>query len=60
MVEGVSLLLQGRSEDLKKNLQHEMETAARELRFEEAARVRDRLVSGPENIGSAKCVFLSF
>src|SRR5271157_703522 len=33
MVEGVSLLLQGRSEDLRKNLENEMETAARELRF---------------------------
>ena len=43
MVEGVTLLLQGRSEDLRRNLENEMEIAARELRFEEAARIRDRL-----------------
>jgi excinuclease ABC subunit C len=45
MVQGVILLLQGRSEDLVKNLQSEMEEASTELRFEEAARFRDRLAS---------------
>lgn len=45
MVEGVTLLLQGRSEDLKKRLADEMQEAARELRFEEAARTRDRLTA---------------
>ncbi|HTY23758.1 MAG TPA: excinuclease ABC subunit UvrC [Desulfomonilaceae bacterium] len=43
MVEGVTLLLQGRSEDLKRTLTRDMENAARELQFEEAARIRDRL-----------------
>jgi excinuclease ABC subunit C len=43
MVEGVTLLLQGRSEDLANRLTSEMEAAAAELRFEEAARIRDRL-----------------
>jgi len=45
MVHGVSLLLQGKSQDLIKSLNREMETAASELRFEEAARIRDRLSS---------------
>jgi excinuclease ABC subunit C len=43
MVEGVTLLLQGRSEDLNNQLRKEMESAAAGLRFEEAARIRDRL-----------------
>jgi excinuclease ABC subunit C len=45
MVEGVALLLQGKSEELKKSLTQEMLQAAEELRFEEAARVRDRLAA---------------
>lgn len=45
MVEGVKLLLQGRSEDLKLRLEDEMKEAAAELRFEEAARIRDRLAA---------------
>jgi excinuclease ABC subunit C len=60
MVEGVSLLLQGRSEDLKKNLQHEMETAARELRFEEAARVRDRLSAVQRTLEAQNVSFFHF
>jgi excinuclease ABC subunit C len=43
MVEEVTLLLQGRSEDLVNALKREMLEAAENLRFEEAARVRDRL-----------------
>ena len=43
MVEGVTLLLQGRAEDLFKTLNREMEAAAQDLRFEEAARIRDLL-----------------
>ncbi|MBI5571315.1 MAG: excinuclease ABC subunit UvrC [Desulfomonile tiedjei] len=45
MVEGVTLLLQGRSEDLVRNLKHDMAQAAQDLRFEEAARLRDRLAA---------------
>lgn len=45
MVQGVTLLLQGRSEDLIKTLKTGMEEAAQDLRFEEAARIRDRLAS---------------
>lgn len=45
MVEQVSLLLQGRSEDLVRRLKYQMEEAAEKLRFEEAARIRDRLAS---------------
>ncbi|MDQ7781971.1 MAG: excinuclease ABC subunit UvrC [Desulfomonilaceae bacterium] len=43
MVRGVTLLLQGKSNDLIDTLNREMEMAAGELRFEEAARIRDRL-----------------
>jgi excinuclease ABC subunit C len=45
MVQDVALLLQGRSEDLVISLRREMEAAAENLRFEEAARIRDRLAS---------------
>ncbi len=45
MVEQVTLLLQGRSEDLVRRLRHQMQEAATKLRFEEAARIRDRLAS---------------
>jgi excinuclease ABC subunit C len=45
MVEEVTLLLQGRAEDLFKALKREMDAAAQDLRFEEAARIRDRLAS---------------
>lgn len=45
MVEGVTLLLQGKSEDLIRSLTSEMERGARELRFEEAARIRDRIAA---------------
>ncbi len=45
MVDGVALLLQGRNEDLKNRLTNEMEEAADDLRFEEAARLRDRLAA---------------
>ncbi|MBI5250160.1 MAG: excinuclease ABC subunit UvrC [Desulfomonile tiedjei] len=45
MVEQVSMLLQGRSEDLVRRLRNQMEEAATKLRFEEAARIRDRLAS---------------
>ena len=45
MVEGVALLLQGRAEDLFKTLKREMDAAATELRFEEAARIRDLLAA---------------
>ncbi|MGB6068895.1 MAG: excinuclease ABC subunit UvrC [Desulfomonilaceae bacterium] len=45
MVQEVTLLLQGRAEDLFKTLKHEMENAAKDLRFEEAAKIRDRLAA---------------
>jgi len=45
MVEGVTMLLQGKSEDLMRSLAYAMEQAADNLRFEEAARIRDRLAS---------------
>ena len=45
MVKGVILLLQGKSEDLIRRLTSEMEDASRDLRFEEAARIRDRITA---------------
>ncbi|MEW6593885.1 MAG: excinuclease ABC subunit UvrC [Thermodesulfobacteriota bacterium] len=45
MVEGVLLVLEGRTGQLLTALTSRMEQAARELRFEEAARCRDRLRS---------------
>ncbi len=45
MVEGVTLLLQGRQADLAHTLEDEMKKAAEGLRFEEAARIRDRITS---------------
>ncbi len=60
MVEGVSLLLQGRSEELKKNLLHEMETAATELRFEEAARIRDRISAVERTLEAQNVSFFHF
>jgi excinuclease ABC subunit C len=43
MIGGVTLLLSGRSEDLVRSLKQEMQRSAKDLRFEEAARIRDRL-----------------
>ena len=45
MVKGATILLQGRSEDLLNGLKDEMHKASENLRFEEAARVRDRLAA---------------
>jgi excinuclease ABC subunit C len=45
MVEAVTLLLSGKADDLLYTMQREMEKASRELRFEEAARIRDRISS---------------
>lgn len=45
MVRGVTLLLQGKSEDLIRRLNAEMQEASGELRFEEAARIRDRITA---------------
>jgi excinuclease ABC subunit C len=43
LVRGTSLFLRGRSEELVSHLQERMDEAAREERFEEAARVRDQI-----------------
>ncbi len=45
MVKAVTLLLQGKSADLVRDLQEEMKKASQELRFEEAARIRDSIAS---------------
>lgn len=43
LVQGTSLFLRGRSEELADDLQERMKRAAAEERYEDAARVRDRL-----------------
>ncbi len=41
----VRLFLEGKNDDLLKNLHEEMTTLARSLRFEEAAKIRDRIMN---------------
>ncbi len=60
MVEAVSLLLQGRSEDLVNRLKSEMEAAAAQLRFEEAARIRDRLAAVERTLEKQHVSFFHF
>ena len=43
LVEGVRRVLEGKGKEVLKELEGRMETLARELRFEEAARVRDQI-----------------
>ena len=45
LVQGTALFLRGRSDDLRKDLEARMQKAAEEERFEEAARIRDRLTA---------------
>ncbi|MEW6349894.1 MAG: excinuclease ABC subunit UvrC [Thermodesulfobacteriota bacterium] len=45
MVDAVIMLLSGKSEDLLKSLTREMHRASQDLRFEEAARLRDTISS---------------
>lgn len=45
LVEGTALFLRGRSEELARDLRGRMEQAAAEERFEEAARLRDRIAA---------------
>lgn len=50
MVNSIILLLEGKNADFTKSLEHQMEEAAHNLRFEEAARVRDRLASAKRTL----------
>jgi len=45
LVRGTALFLRGRSDELRQELTARMEAAAREERFEDAARLRDRLAA---------------
>ncbi len=45
LVEGTVLFLRGRAGDLLRELRERMERASAELRFEEAARIRDRIAA---------------
>jgi excinuclease ABC subunit C len=60
MVEAVTLLLQGKSEDLINRLNSEMYAAAEELRFEEAARIRDRLAAIERTLEKQNVSFFHF
>jgi len=57
MVKGAVLLLQGRGEDLLRSLRQEMALAAQELRFEEAARIRDRLAAVERSVETQNVSF---
>ncbi len=43
VIQQVILFLEGKHDEVVKNLQHQMEEAAENLNFEEAARIRDRI-----------------
>lgn len=45
MIDQIALIFEGRTDRLIKNLKNKMETAAEELRFEEAAQLRDRITA---------------
>lgn len=44
-IDGICLLLDGKIDDIIKNLQNEMEIASKNLEFEKAANIRDRILA---------------
>lgn len=60
MVENVSLFLEGKNEELTKALKREMEHASENLRFEEAARIRDRLHAVDRTLQKQNVSFFHF
>ncbi|MGC8660562.1 MAG: excinuclease ABC subunit UvrC [Desulfomonilaceae bacterium] len=60
MVESVILFLEGKSEELTNNLKKEMEQASKELRFEEAARLRDQLYAIERTLQKQSVSFFHF
>jgi excinuclease ABC subunit C len=60
MVDNVSLLLEGKSEELIKALKKEMEQASEDLRFEEAARIRDSLYAVDRTLQRQNVSFFHF
>ncbi|MHB8203255.1 MAG: excinuclease ABC subunit UvrC [Desulfomonilaceae bacterium] len=60
MVENVSLFLEGKNEELTKALKREMEHASENLRFEEAARIRDRLYAVDRTLQKQNVSFFHF
>ena len=60
MVENVSLFLEGKNEELTKALKREMEHASEDLRFEEAARIRDRLHAVDRTLQKQNVSFFHF
>jgi excinuclease ABC subunit C len=60
MVDKVTLLLQGKSDEVVKDIRHEMEDAAHQLRFEEAARLRDQLRSVERTLEAQSVSFFHF
>jgi excinuclease ABC subunit C len=57
MISDLTDFLQGRSEEIVQRLQHEMDKAAEELRFEKAAALRDQLKAVNAIIERQKIVF---
>ncbi len=60
MVENVSLFLEGKNEELIKTLKKEMDQASEDLRFEEAARIRDRLHAVDRTLQKQNVSFFHF
>ncbi|MGC8602578.1 MAG: excinuclease ABC subunit UvrC, partial [Desulfomonilaceae bacterium] len=60
MVENVTLFLEGKNEQLTRNLKKEMEQASENLRFEEAARIRDRLYAIDRTLQKQNVSFFHF
>lgn len=56
VTEGLILFLEGRQQDLVETLRRRMEEAAEDLRFEEAARLRDQLRAVQEVLAEQKIV----
>ncbi len=60
MVKNVSLFLEGKNEELIKTLKKDMETASENLRFEEAARIRDCLYAIDRTLQRQNVSFFHF
>jgi excinuclease ABC subunit C len=60
MVENVSLFLEGKNEELIRTLKKDMDTASEDLRFEEAARIRDCLYAVDRTLQRQNVSFFHF
>jgi excinuclease ABC subunit C len=60
MVENVTLLLEGKNEEVIKALRREMDEASEKLKFEESARIRDRLYAVDRTLQRQNVSFFHF